>query len=802
MSPAEQSVRVDGRRVRLTNLDKVLYPESGTTKGEVLNYYSLVADRLVPHVTGRPVTRKRWVNGVGTMAEPEEPFFTKQLEPGAPSWIRTRGIDHSKGEKEYPLVQDRATLIALAQMASLEFHVPQWRFAPDGTRGNPDRLVLDLDPGPGTGLAECAIVAGLAREILGGMGLELYPVTSGSNGLHLYAPLTGAQTSDEISALAHALAQAIEADNRDLVVSTMTKASRDGKVFLDWSQNSASKTTIAPYSLRGTLLPYVAAPRTWDEITAPNLTQLTLDDVLARLAEPDPLAALDPPPHRLAAYLSMRNRGQTPEPLPAGSVDGPAEGIRFVVHEHHATRLHWDLRLERHGVLTSWAVPKGLPHDAQTNVLAIQTEDHPIEYAEFEGTIPRGQYGAGRMWIWDSGTYETEKWRSDEVIVTLHSDHDGPVKTSRIVLVRTSGDGEKSTWLCHRAKTMADGTPQPPTTPVSKRRVEVDPETPPTVPRPMLAAAGTEGLAAALVRRSKAEPWVEFKWDGVRALGVWQNDRLRLYARSGTDITDRYPELTVRGAIVFASPNAVVDGEIVALDENSRPSFSLLQNRMHLTSPTDIAREQRRTPVQYLLFDALNDEGDLTSAPLRERRAHLETLAVGAGDSVQVPPVFTDVAATLATAREMALEGVMVKDPRSVYRPGQRSEDWLKLKLTLTQDVVVGGLRPGKGSRSGTIGSLLVGVQTPEGLHYAGRVGTGLTERQLKRLIDTLAPLVTDENPFLDVPTADMSDAIWLRPERVAEVEFAEWSPNAHLRHARWRGLRDDRNPADVTRET
>ncbi|WP_246132430.1 ATP-dependent DNA ligase [Microbacterium mitrae] len=802
MSPGDQTVRVDGRRVRLTNLDKVLYPESGTTKGEVLNYYSLVADRLVPHVTGRPVTRKRWVNGVGTTAAPEEPFFTKQLEPGAPTWIPTRGIDHSKGEKAYPLINDRATLIALAQMASLEFHVPQWRFASDGSRANPDRLVLDLDPGPGVGLAECAIVANIAREILGGMGLELYPVTSGSKGLHLYAPLTGNQTSDEISALAHALAQAIEADNRDLVVSTMAKASRDGKVFLDWSQNSASKTTIAPYSLRGTLLPFVAAPRTWNELSDPSLKQLTLDEVLERLGQPDPLAALDPPPDRLATYRALRNRGQTPEPLPDGSVSAPAEGTRFVIHEHHATRLHWDLRLERHGVLTSWAVPKGLPADPQTNVLAIQTEDHPIEYAAFEGTIPRGQYGAGRMWIWDSGTYETEKWRDDEVIVTLHSDHGGPVATSRIVLVRTGGEGEKATWLLHRAKTMADGTPQPATTPVSKRRVEIDPAAAPVIPRPMLAVNGTEGLAAALVRRSKTEPWVEFKWDGVRALGVWQNDRLRLYARSGTDITDRYPELTARGAVVFASSRAVVDGEIVALDENNRPSFSLLQNRMHLTSATEIAHEQRRTPVQYLLFDALNDEGDLTTAPLHERRAHLEALATGSGDSLQVPPVFTDVAAAIATARKLALEGVMVKDPRSIYREGQRSDDWLKLKLTHTQDVVVGGLRPGKGSRSGTIGSLLVGVQTPAGLHYAGRVGTGLSERQLRRLLDTLAPLVTDENPFVDVPTADTRDAIWLRPERVAEVEFAEWSPSAHLRHARWRGLRDDRNPADITRET
>lgn len=805
MAANDLTVNVDGKRVRLTNLDKVMYPETGTTKGEVLNYYSLIADRMIPHLAGRPATRKRWVHGVGTPTDPQEPFFAKQLEPGAPAWITTSGIEHSSGEKDYPIINDRASLVALAQVAALEFHVPQWRFGADGTRQNPDRIVLDLDPGPGVGLAECVMVAEYARDILGGMGLVLYPVTSGSKGLHLYAQLDGRQASDEVSALAHALAQAIEADHRDLVVSTMAKVNRDGKVFVDWSQNSAAKTTIAPYSLRGTFAPMVAAPRTWEELRSPGLTQLSLDDVLARLTDPDPLAPLDPPPQRLATYLSMRSQPRTPEPMPREQPHAPEVGTRFVIQEHHASSLHWDLRLERHGVLASWAVPKGIPATPDKNALAIQTEDHPLEYADFEGTIPRGEYGAGRMWIWDRGTYDTEKWRDDEIIVTLHTENGGPVGDVRLVLVRTAGEGEKSQWLLHRAKTTANGAPQADGAVVVKRAV--DETAAPTVssgpiPRPMLATAGTEGLAAALSRRSGADPWVEFKWDGVRALGVWKNGSLRLYARSGTDITDRYPELTAPGAVTLDAAEAIVDGEIVALDAQNRPSFTLLQNRMHLTLAAEIARERIRTPAQYFLFDALADDGDLRSAPLSTRRAHLENIAANAGTAVVIPPVFDDAGAALAAARELGLEGAMVKNPRSPYREGERSEEWLKLKLTTTQDVVIGGIRPGKGTRSATIGSLLVGVNTPDGLHYAGRVGTGFSDQELARLLDTLAPLVSDENPFTDVPALDASDAIWVRPELVAEVEFAEWSPGGHLRHSRWRGLRSDRDPSEVVRDS
>lgn len=648
-----QVVQIDGRRLRVTNLDKIVYPSTGTTKGEIIAYYTAIAPLLLPLLDGRPVTRKRWVEGVGTTDAPGDAFFTKQLEPGAPEWIPRQAIEHSDGPKEYPLVEDVPTLVWLAQVAAIELHVPQWRFAPDGLPGRPDRLVLDLDPGPGVGLAQCAEVARIARRILTGMGLDPFPVTSGSKGIHLYAALPGEQTSAEISAVVKELARLIENDHPDLATSVMAKAERGGKVFLDWSQNNGKKTTISPYSLRGRAQPWVAAPRTWEELDDPQLAQLDLDQVLARAAAgQDPLAALRPmadaaPPAPPAAATATPSRRSARRPLST-----------------------------------------------------------PVASA-------------------------------------------GPTT----------------------AATLA----------------------------PMLAENGTPAIA-----RTLSDPsWVEVKWDGIRAIGTWADGRMLLHARRGTDITARYPELTADGAPFLPVSDAVVDGEIVAFDAQSRPSFSLLQNRMHLTRPREIEREVVRTPIVYMLFDLLRLDGhDLTGLPLRERRTLLEDVVAGLDAPVQVPPVFDDVDAALAASREFGLEGVVAKDPSSRYRPGQRSPSWLKLKHTRMQEAVIVGIRPGKGGRESTLGSLLLAVPEESAgrraLRYVGRVGTGFTDRILRDLLDRLEPLRVPRAPLDGVPAPDASDALWVRPELVGEVEFANWTPDGVLRHARWRGLRPDKTPEEI----
>jgi bifunctional non-homologous end joining protein LigD len=275
------TVHVEGRRLKLSSLDKLLFPATETTKGEVLNYYATIAPILLPHLADRPVTRVRWPHGVEDMS-----FFEKNLPSGAPSWLPRVQVD----DVTYPMVADLADLTYLVNLNSIELHVPQWTVDDDGTRQHPNRLVIDLDPGPGAGLRECSEVALLVRERLGQLGLELYPVTSGSKGMQLYAALPGQLTSDQVRDLAQQLAQELTKRHPNLIVWKMTKSLRPGKVFLDWSQNVAAKTTIAPYSLRGKETPTVAAPRTWDEVErgaeAPEgLRQLMFDDVLDRLDE-------------------------------------------------------------------------------------------------------------------------------------------------------------------------------------------------------------------------------------------------------------------------------------------------------------------------------------------------------------------------------------------------------------------------------------------------------------------------------------------------------------------------------------
>lgn len=813
------SVSVDGHRIILTNLDKVLYPETGTTKGEVLHYYAEIAPFLIPHAADRPATRKRWVNGVGTTAKPGKSFFNKDLDANAPSWIRHYAIEHSDHTNDYPLINNLATLTWFAQLASLEIHVPQWKFGRGGKRRNPDRFVLDLDPGEGAGLAECVGVAKLVRRILLDMGLDPVPVTSGSKGIHVYAALDGRQTAQEVTEVAHELARALEAEHRDLVVSDMKKALRGGKVLVDWSQNNGSKTTIVPYSLRGRTHPMVAVPRTWRELDG-DLGQLDLGEVLARMKRrKDPLAVilgntaggtLDtdelPDPDRLTLdplrkYRGMRDRSKTSEPVPlAAPIAG--EGKSFVIQEHHARRLHFDFRLEHDGVLVSWALPKGVPTDPSQNRLAVQTEDHPLEYGTFEGTIPQGEYGAGTVSIWDAGEYELDKWRDgEEVIATLHGKSDGGLDGPRkYALIHTGGEGKANAhWLIH----LMDGAAK-----TSARAKSAKKTRPPRVKTisPMLATLGTEadlddGDGGA------DEDWAyEMKWDGIRAVVHIDGPEVRLMSRNGNDLTATYPDLVEELTDVVDAESAILDGEIVALDKQSRPNFGLLQQRMGLTKKLEVEQAAKDVPVHLMLFDVLALGGtSQRKEPYEARREVLRSVITEVDKGrVQVPPAFDgEFAAAFKSSSDLGLEGVVAKKRDSTYTLGRRSRSWIKVKHSRMQDVVIGGWRRGNGRRAGGIGSLLLGIPGEDGiLGYIGRVGTGFGDKELDTLKMRLDKIPRKTSPFDDVPRTDSTGARWVSPRLVGEVEFTEWTATNRLRHPTWRGLRADKPAADVRRES
>jgi DNA ligase D-like protein (predicted polymerase)/DNA ligase D-like protein (predicted ligase)/DNA ligase D-like protein (predicted 3'-phosphoesterase) len=748
-------------RVKLTNPDKVLYPATGTTKEEVFDYYVNIAEVMIPHIAGRAVTRKRWPNGVD-----EPSFFEKQLASSAPDWMDRESVTHRSGTTTYPIIDTVEGMAWIGQQAALEVHVPQWRFV-DGEPGPATRIVFDLDPGDDVTFRQLCEVAHEVRDFITDIGLTTYPLTSGSKGLHLYVPLADPVSSRGASVLAKRIAQQLEKTMPKQVTATMTKSLRAGKVFLDWSQNSSAKTTIAPYSMRGREEPTVAAPRTWEEIEDPDLRHLRFDEVLERVArDGDLLEGLDenvPLADKLTTYRRMRDPGRTPEPVPHKA---PATGNddTFVIQEHHARRLHYDFRLERDGVLVSWAVPKNLPDTPSVNHLAVHTEDHPLEYGTFEGSIPKGEYGGGKVIIWDSGTYETEKFNDNgpdgpakggEVIVTLHGDRiDG-----RYALIQTDGKN----WLAHRMKEQ-------------KRPTAGD-------LAPMLS---TEGSVAKL----KKTQWAfEGKWDGYRVLVDADHGKLTVRSRRGRDVTDEYPQFKALAADL-ADHHVILDGEAVALDEKGVPSFGEMQNRA------------RSTRVEFWVFDILHLDGrSLLRAKYSDRRRLLE--AVGDGGGLIVPPALPgDGPEALEYARKQRWEGVIAKKRDSTYQPGRRSSSWIKDKIWNTQEVVIGGWRRGEGGRSSGIGALMLGIPADGGLQFVGRVGTGFTEKELTKLKGILKPLETDESPFTArLSTQDARGVTFVRPELVGEVRYSERTSDDRLRQPSWRGLRSDKTPDEVVWE-
>ena len=803
------------RELRASNLDKVFWPQEGYTKGDLIAYYFNVADLLLPHLERRPLTMKRMPDGVDG-----DSFYEKTAPSHTPAWIHRCTVlsdDAKTGRIDYITVDDLPTLLFVANLGAIEMHPLHSRC--DDVE-HPDYLFFDLDPFPPYTYEDVLAVARHIRVLLDSLGMTGYPKTSGATGLQIFVPLEqGAFTYAEARAFVGACGRLIKQADPDRVTMAWRVSDRAGKIFIDHNMNRQGANIAAAYSLRPEARAPVSTPLTWDEVEAGGFEpqdfridnvwerfarfgdlwadvregpgadlRAALDALGVRVEEDEPsgplprtaapsvagktsdeiaLASKDP---ALFEYVRRREFGPegTTEPAPG---DEAGTGSSFVIHKHRATRLHYDVRLEKDGGLPSWAVPRGLPISRGDKRLAVQTEVHPLEYGKFEGTIPEGHYGAGEVRIFDDGWYEPLEWTDTKVSFRLHGRR-YPGLEYHFIKTRTD-------WLAFLASKQS--------APLIDR--------PPRF-SPMLAEGSWEPF-------DDPAWWFEPKFDGIRCLAEMSTGQTVLRTRTGRDVTAQYPEIHMIHELVD-QVNAVIDGEIVAFDQDGRNSFEVLQQRMNLLNPREIDRARARIPVALVAFDLLWLDGrDATGLRLEERRELLEYIAEQDERLQLVTHLPGEGVALVEATRAQGLEGVVAKRSGSVYVPGRRSDTWRKIKLRNTQDCVIVGFTPGQGGRGATFGAILVGAYDGGALRWVGQVGSGFTDDMLTTVVDLLTPIVRPDPPIDDPELARVRGAVFVDPEVVCEVEYLEITKGSgKMRAPVFKRLRPDKLPADCVLET
>jgi DNA ligase D-like protein (predicted ligase)/DNA ligase D-like protein (predicted polymerase)/DNA ligase D-like protein (predicted 3'-phosphoesterase) len=764
---------VGKREVELSNLDKVLFPKDHIVKAQIIEYYLKIAPTLLIHVKGRALTLIRFPDGIHG-----ESFYQKSRPDWAPSW--SEFVTLGKEAKDYIIATEPALLVWLANLASLELHQLHSR---KPNFACPDYMVFDLDPPEGYSFKKLIPIAFALKEHIETFGYTPFVKTTGGKGLHICCPIEASWDFHTVFEAAEDIAKPFVEERPNDVTLHIKKDARKGRVLVDIYRIRSGQSIVSPYSLRGRDGAPVSMPLTWDELKSTespleyninNAVEKVLRDgdawqgfeayavALHTQRKKGSKAKRVPPkpnpkyksPEQLEAYAKKRDFTKTPEP--AAAVPDEA-GNKFVVHRHHASRLHYDLRLEKDGVLKSWAVPKGLPPYPGVKRLAVQTEDHPMEYLTFDGKIPKGQYGAGEMWIYALGKYQVTKDKKDGFYFRLNSKEiTGEYRIHKM---------KEKEWLLERVD-----DPQ-----LNFLHHDIG---------PMLSESSD--------KPPKDKDYIfELKWDGIRAMITLEDGQIKIKTRNQNDVTAQFPELQI-GEKAFRATNGVFDAEIVTLDSSGKPIFKQVINRLMSSGETAIKKLSKSNQAHCYVFDCLYLDGrSLVNEPLLKRKEWLAD-AIRPETPYRVSEHVEDGEQLFAAAREHGLEGIMAKKKDSKYLSGKRGDYWIKVKVRQTCECFIVGYTKGKGDRGTTFGALHIAEKVGDELHYRGKVGTGFDDVSVKEIFVALKKVKVVKRPAVKGKLLDEKTSVWLDAVAIAELSYSKLTPDKMFRESVFIRFRPD----------
>ena len=733
---------------------------------------------MLKYISKRPLTLIRWPDGIQG-----KKFYTKNKPTWTKKWIPTTFLPWDE-DNEYLLANKTPHLVWLANLAALEIHTMNSRMS---NINKPDHFIVDLDPPENSNFEEVKEIAFKIKEHLEAYGYFPFAKLSGSKGIHITSCIEANWEYKEVMEVIKSLMKEFIKKNPSTTL-FVHKEKRKQKTLLDIYRNHPGNTTVAPYSLRGKSKAPVSMPLPWEQIAKTqsadeydmdkcltyvkshgdaweNIFQKSSKIHTAHAIHPMPIAPKDEESSisrkgkiktdqaednsiktPLKDYQDKRDFSKTAEP---GITDESANDVndKFVIQMHDATNLHFDLRLGVEGVLKSWAIPKGIPLEKGLKRLAILTEDHPAKYLSFEGTIPKGEYGGGDMWVFESGTIEWLKYTKNDLKFKLISK-----QINGNFAMYQLKDGKE--WIIEKKED-------------SPLRFFESP------PKPMLSDVSK------VIPKKAGDYLYEIKWDGIRVMIYKKANEIKILSRSGRDISKQFPEILDPKWIRVQE--AIIDAELVCLDAEGRPVFSDIISRMHSMGASKIEHLSKSKKACLYTFDCIFINGkEMISMPFEKRHDWLEAI-IKTGDLIRISNTFEDGAALYEAAKQMNLEGIMAKKKKGKYTLGARSDAWKKIKFRQSMECHIIGYTEGKGDRKGVFGALHIATKIDGAWKYYGKVGTGFDRTKLEDIWFKIKDLAPSPKP-INVNIEEENRTKWINPSYLCEVTYASLSSNETLR--------------------